>query len=124
MESGYRKHTALFAKNGAPPNGVPRIHSALAKAGWPPLLLAVAELRRSNSGAPVELLRDLVVLRGIPERATILVDPHGAVVSPAVAGTWLRTSAGNYLNLLLQLAETIGHLASGYGNGWIRGSTT
>jgi hypothetical protein len=46
--------------------------------------LAVRKLCGSNLRAPVEVLRDLVVLGGVPERATVLVDTHGAVVAPAV----------------------------------------
>ena len=51
---------------------------------WP-VLLAVAELRRSNLRAPVEALRDYVVLLGVPEGATILVNAHAAVIAPAVS---------------------------------------
>jgi len=49
------------------------------------LLVAVGEFRRSDLGAPVEALRNLVEFLGVPEGAVVSrINPHGAVVAPAV----------------------------------------
>src|SRR5271165_2657486 len=95
-----------------------------------PNLVAIRELRRSNPSAPVEALRDRVVLLGVPEGAAVHavggVNAHGAIVAPAVGGVRLRTAAANHLYLGFQLSEAqrIVNLASRHVNRRVRRCAT
>ena len=51
--------------------------------GRTPLLLARVELKRSDSGAPVEATASLVVLLRVPESAVIVrINRHTTVIAP------------------------------------------
>ena len=59
-------------------------------------------------GAPVEGLRRQVVLGGVPEGAIAnRIDPHGAVIAPAVGGIGLRARTGNDRKLRFQCAQRV-----------------
>jgi len=81
--------------------------------------MAVCKPCRSDLRAPVEGLRNLVVLGGIPERATVLVDAHGAVIAPAVGGVGLRTGTAYHFDLVPELAQGIGGHAAGHEDRWV-----
>src|SRR5690242_20193285 len=88
--------------SGHPRCGMPRLRA-----------LTVGELRGCDLCAPVEASCKLVVLGRVPERAAVLIDAHGAVITPAVGGTSLRTGTGHHLHLGFQGPWGIGREAAG-----------
>src|SRR5215471_9873766 len=72
-------------------------------------LVATWELKRGNTGAPLEATRGGDVLVGVPECAIIHgVNRDAGIVAPAVAGALLRASSGDDLLRGLHRAFVVG----------------